>query len=684
MSKPLASSTGIATGLVVPLAMAAPGNLDSGFADHGRIVLSGDFGTQAWSVEALDDGNALIAGGFVGEWCTYYWGYYCYYEATNFATELTITGEIDPSFAAATPDDIAVRDAIREPGGTTLLAGLRIHGSPDLNTLVAYRLEADGSLDTTFGSQGIFELPQDQYPAPHHANSVVQDPDGRIVISGIAGGHLLVLRLLPDGSLDTSFAEGGVFIGPPQEPEARTFVEQAANSAYRVMTTGESQCRVVGLTADGVLDASFGASGIATVAATPGEADGCSSMALQADASLVLSGTTDGHGFASRMLATGTTDPAFSADAVAAAMTEATAIRVDGDGRILVAGSGEPGAMIMRLEPDGSVDPSFGEAGTTLIDLPSEFGSAPRIHALDVRADGRVLAGGGDPYSGMPFMVQLFGEDGNDSPGVLGFAGPNVETPEGADVVVKVRRTGGKSGSVSVQYATVSNTAWNPPPIPGEDYSEVSGTLTWGDGDSSEREIVVPVHADTGVPEEHEEFWIALSNPQGGAGLGKKNGLVSILADGAPAGQFAIYNGVGTDELASAQVWVHRNFYAEGAVSVTVTPVAGSATAGDDFDPTPITLTWADQDTAPKIAEIRIVNDDDRESTEYFTVELTNPTGGAIVGTYATGGITIAANDQQAANRGGGGGATGWLSLLLLGLAALFRSLRARVQLQMK
>lgn len=43
MSKSLASSSGIATGLVVPLAMAAPGNLDDGFGDHGRILLSGDF-----------------------------------------------------------------------------------------------------------------------------------------------------------------------------------------------------------------------------------------------------------------------------------------------------------------------------------------------------------------------------------------------------------------------------------------------------------------------------------------------------------------------------------------------------------------------------------------------------------------------------------------------------------------
>ncbi len=61
---------------------------------------------------------------------------------------------------------------------------------------------------------------------------------------------------------------------------------------------------------------------------------------------------------------------------------------------------------------------------------------------------------------------------------------------------------------------------------------------------------------------------------------------------------------------------------------------------------------------------------------ESFTVELSNPTGGAILGD---------AHERHRDDRlptisrgpegrgGGGGGATGWLSLLLLGLAAFVR-----------
>ena len=72
-----------------------------------------------------------------------------------------------------------------------------------------------------------------------------------------------------------------------------------------------------------------------------------------------------------------------------------------------------------------------------------------------MRADGRVLAAGGDSYSGLPFVVQLLDNGGAESQGVLSFARQGIETAEGGELVVKVRRTGGKSGNVSVEYETV-------------------------------------------------------------------------------------------------------------------------------------------------------------------------------------------------------------------------------------
>jgi hypothetical protein len=294
------------------------------------------------------------------------------------------------------------------------------------------------------------------------------------------------------------------------------------------------------------------------------------------------------------------------------------------------------------------------------------------INALDVGSDGRLLAAGGYPYSTLPFVVQLLGDGGGDSPGVLSVVQSGVESAQGEDLVVRVRRTGGKSGVVSVAYATVSESSdFFFPATAGVDYTQAAGTLTWADGDASEREIVVPIRASDGVPEDYEGFRVALSEPQGGAGLGTMNALGYILADGAPAGQFAIET-ADSDirEPGVAGIWVTRNYYFDGAVSVTLSPVAGTASAAD-FDTTPITLNWADQDREPKSVSLEMVDDGEKESSESFTVELSNPTGGAIVGPRAVVGFTILPNDSPRGN--GGGGSTGWLSILLLGLAELLR-----------
>jgi len=189
-----------------------------------------------------------------------------------------------------------------------------------------------------------------------------------------------------------------------------------------------------------------------------------------------------------------------------------------------------------------------------------------------------LLAAGGDLNFRQPFVVELLGDGGAGSAGVLSVVQPFAEVAEGTDATFRVRRTGGSMGDVSVTYVTLSDPS--PPATAGDDYDAATGTLTWADGESGEREVVVPVHVDGGDPEEYEAFRIELSDAQGGAGLGTRNEQISIQPDGAPAGQFAIEIYSPTEESTPGQVWVYRNYFYEGAVSVTVTPTAGTAAAG--------------------------------------------------------------------------------------------------------
>ena len=673
-------ATTVTSGLWSPTALGAPGDLDPSFGDVGRLGPILD--SPAWSLNLQDDGSVLLAGGtyYPGY---YYWGYYPAY-ARNFVSHLSDTGLIDPDFTAASIGNTQVFDVIRQPDGLVIAVGRRAGSSIGTSLLIVFRLQSDGSLDTTFGDAGTFVLSPVDYGDRHVGTSTVLDPDGQIVVAGSRDDSLIVVRLLPDGSLDGSFGTAGVFTGPDTyifsnkySAGPRTNILRTAAGGYRVTASNPAGCQVVALTSGGVLDTAFGTAGIATVDTAVGPATFCNSMATQADGRLLVAGKADGQGFAARMLADGQPDPGFSANAVSGALSEATAVAVGEDDSIVVAGEGVSGESIMRLQATGELDVLFGNAGSTLIDLASETGTSPVVHDLYVASDGSVMAAGGEQFSNQAFVIRLLGTGGGNSPGVLGVVEQtDIPTAEGTDeVVVNVRRTGGASGSVSLSYQTAS--VGFSSATEGKDYVVVAGSLTWEDGDTTDQQVRVPILVDNSV-EGFEYFAVSLSNAQGGAGIGTSNANVAIAPDGGPFGQLGFANSsYRTQESVPAEVAVERSYYSSGAVSVTLTPIAGTATAGDDFVADPVTLSWADGESGVKFASIAIVDDPAEETSETFTIQLSNPTNGASIGPRSSAIVNILASDVPPSNQvSSGGGAFGYLSVLLLGVIAFLRSAR--------
>jgi hypothetical protein len=389
---------------------------------------------------------------------------------------------------------------------------------------------------------------------------------------------------------------------------------------------------------------------------------------MHADERLIVVGRTGGHGFATRVLADGRSDPGLSDAAVGDGLTDATSVAIGADGRIAVAGIGESGGAIMRLQGSGELDALFGNEGFTHIDF-NDGGTGVVIHDMKILADGSVVAAGGDAWDTYGFVVRLLPDNGVDSPGVLGIVEQGtLSAAEGDDVVIHLRRTGGSAGEVSVAYEIDGGSA-----VSGVDFDADPGRVAWTDGDVSVREIRVPALADDEV-EDEEIFYIMLSDPQGGAGLGTTFTGARIAADGRPYGQIALTAPTTVTEGQAAEVLVSRNWYSEGEVSVTLTPIAGTATAGEDFVGDPVTLSWASGDTASKLVSIPIVDDDDDEDSERFEVELSNPAGGALLAKRTRAGITILSSDSPRTEpAAAGGGALGFLTLFLLGAAALVR-----------
>jgi len=322
----------------------------------------------------------------------------------------------------------------------------------------------------------------------------------------------------------------------------------------------------------------------------------------------------------------------------------------------------------------------FGNAGAMFIDLPSESAARPLVHDMYVGADGSVVAAGGDANFAQAFVVRLLGANGGDSPGVLSMADQTlVSTQEGNDeVVVNVRRTGGSSGAVSVAFQTLES--GSPSAVNGLDYNRVAGDLSWADGDATERQIRIEILADDAV-EAYESFQLELSDPQGGAGMGTRRATVEIAADGSPYGQLGFPTLTGrASEGGLANVDVIRDYYSTGTVTVTLTPVAGTATAGSDFASSPVTLSWADGESGSKTATFAIVDDTLQEDSESFTIELSNATGGALIKPQGSMKIWILPSDAQTKYNTSGGGMIGYLSLFLLGVTALIRSTRKAIR----
>jgi len=657
-----------------PLALAAPGDLDPGFADLGRLgpILDG----PAWTLDPLDDDSFYMAGGDEGN-CGWYC-YYYYYTPTNFIGLVSDLGAIVESFHPDSVTRSQVFDLARQIDGGIVVVGRELDRYLTRSQVVVYRLQPDGHMDTSFGADGLFELSIAEHGFNQSATSVVLDPDGRIVVAGFQGDRLLVFRLLPDGSIDDSFGTFGFYAGPVtvDSASARATLLRTAAGGYRVTASTAAGCQIVALTAAGAVDPAFGAAGIATVDALAGPSTACSALVSLADGRLLVAGSADEQGFAVRLLEDGQPDPAFAASAVSAAMDNATALALDDNGAVVVAGTGISGATIMRLLANGDLDALFGKAGSTIVDIPSAYGASPVVHDMSVRPGGRVLAAGGDDRARKAFVVRLLGANGGGSPGVLGVVQQNViQTEEGAaEVVLNVRRTGGSAGGVSVAYQTEQ---WDA--SPGLDYGIVTGRLSWEDGDTADQEIRVPIVADD-AGERAETFAVALSDAQGGAGLGTRNAIIGIQADGAPHGLFSIYADRSTvGEQGTVRLTVYREYYSTGEVSVTLMPIAGSASAGSDFPENTTTLTWADGQNDARNVPITIPDDSLAEPAETFTVVLANATGGAMIGPESTVGITIAASDQPLPDKKKkGGGALGYLSLLLLGLTGLLRLMRVR------
>jgi uncharacterized delta-60 repeat protein len=282
-------------------------------------------------------------------------------------------------------------DIVLQPDGKILIGGWFTEFNGVSRNGIA-RLHPDGSLDETFdpGSGVGSESTALVWSLNLLDNGQVLITGNFAEYNGLAANNLA--RLHPDGAMDETFASlpgtnGWVFPALVQ-PDGKIMIAGDFTEFQ-----GTARNRIARLHADGSLDASF----------DPGQGfdDGVYSLGLLSDGKVFASGVfTSFDGSAAgrivRLNADGSVDPSFNAGAGANERVSKTAILEDG--RIIVAGTftrfdGEERSRIARLEADGALDLTFNPPG----------GPDATVRALALLSDNKIMIGGEfTAYQGAP------------------------------------------------------------------------------------------------------------------------------------------------------------------------------------------------------------------------------------------------------------------------------------------
>jgi uncharacterized delta-60 repeat protein len=321
--------------VVVSPAQAAPGDPDPSFSGDG-IVLTG-FGSEIDGVSAVAlqaDGKVVVAG-----------------------TTLSYDESGDDQF------DFAVA-----------------------------RIDADGSLDTSFSGDGK-QITHFGAGTVSTARAVVILPDGKILVAGsvrvsAVAWDFALARYHADGSLDGSFAgDGTVTTGPGGF--ANSVAIQADGT---IVVAGDSA--LARYRPDGSLDSSFGGGGTVTT----GLAGPANSMAIHTDGTIVLAGD---FGLA-RYRPDGSLDTTFANHGtVSTSSVWARSVAIQADGRIVVAGAisvaGELAHFdfaLLRYTPDGALDTSFGSGGMQTTSFSAGWWEDEIAADLALQHDGKIVVVG--------------------------------------------------------------------------------------------------------------------------------------------------------------------------------------------------------------------------------------------------------------------------------------------------
>ena len=364
-----------------------------------------------------------------------------------------VDGDLDPTFGTDGKvltdfdhsTDIANAVAVQADGKLVVVGTTYQNNDFSDEDFAVARYNPDGTLDKTFGIGGKV---QTDFPGlAAVASSVVVQPDGKIVVAGGAFplftflGDFKVVRYNSNGSLDTSFGNGGIVT--TSFPEGSYAFDLALQADGKVIAAGtvfvdfnpgdssNTDFALARYNPDGTPDATFGDGGQVSTDFL-GMEDDAFSILIQPDGKIVAVGSANDpatfYDFAAvRYLSNGTLDTTFGVagkvhtDFGDQNFDRARSAALQPDGEIVAAGfaisqnGGVQNFAVARYTSNGVLDTSFGTDGMMQIDFGSCCQSANKVL---LQPDGKIIAVGyaNTESSDSDFLLARLTSDGSLDP----------------------------------------------------------------------------------------------------------------------------------------------------------------------------------------------------------------------------------------------------------------------------
>ncbi len=307
-----------------------------------------------------------------------------------------------------------------DPSNNTSEFSLNVTASAAVNTAPSFFV-GDGNTITSTGANW------------DAIRAVAIQTDGKTIAAGSVnnGGSdidFFLARYHTDGTLDVTFGTGGIIV---------TAITANADSAESVAIQADGKILVAGsrnngltnnfavvrYNPDGTLDTTFGGTGIVTFAFSTSH-ENAQAIRVQADGKIIVAGYADIGGnddFAiARLNSDGTLDTTFSGDgkattSIGAGEDRIYDIAIQTDGAIVAVGSTHNGTdtdiAIVRYTSTGALDAAFDGDGTRVVAIGTGFDLG---YAVALQSDGKIVIAGDDSTGvNSAFTVVRLNTDGS-------------------------------------------------------------------------------------------------------------------------------------------------------------------------------------------------------------------------------------------------------------------------------